>query len=1469
MSNTKYKFMDVGTWRPLIYPDGFKHTVKMTNKIHNEFVELQKNNPNIIPYQSIDMMKLGTVRYTDKTTYQEFISQKNKYNSYKKNYQSKYPFDLSSDIDLFKMNRPKNKFTYLYEIDSHVTKHQNDIVTVINHLNTSNKIQFTFIPYIPNALISELDISKIEQHNRYKSINILKNEEFVAYLKSIVSVNKIGEVIDSINELLYAYDTMVSTLGAISGKSVTNDNLVDIIMDIQQKKIYGLDKKTISKRLQDRNKLLNDYAKTAKTDCNSDPMRQELYKYLSELPKLELNEREEHIIKEIQNCNSGELELNNLIYNIGNNDEENYSTCKNMAFSTEDIFAKKLFHNSCRQYVKEIGNLNDDILHPTVEIGTDKSKCSVIRDVDSPKFEFHSEYMPEWLYAINENKLDEAFKHRQLLLGDTDATYFFKRCSAIVRSDPFISKSCRLHGIHHDSDWNKVVVSCIMGSDDIFPIRLVDGKLIEESRLYEPFNFCASDKLIGSLILPVKGDRTKNEIRYYVMYIYLNTETRFIIKPVDFRANILLPGSIVEHNRMLYLEMNTLAYYNQDINPGDKSNLHFYKLPIGEGFDILVSKYDKEYIKKKYNEYKFDINHIDKLIEVKLIKTIDKRFIFEEIAEVKQIGGKNNSEDQVSFSFKCVDYKWDIKYENVTKLINENIYPVSLHNILQKSIKYFSSIIKKDIGDVQCDNVREYYRGPTVNAIEVYNPLGLNVENQSNKLKKYLENISLKKNQFILAYKFETTLSYYTYILIKKFNLYNNGDKITILSANNFILDGILYYLKYTNFKYNKNDLTVFLYTYRKNIQKSVYDYINNHNVNYINITDPLTNENINKYTKNIKEINIGIVDLIINIPGINFIRNGYIFQTYYSGIICILTKLKKGGTLIVNTSLISNEIIFNFMIYLACHFDQNFIYEIPDIDIRPVGLLLVSSIIVFKGYRGSIDMDKLLEVNKSNYLYDPTGGFRYEISDLDEKKIFANTYKSPNPPEKYLKSIFKISNADTMYIKYKSYVKSKLFDLLTHLTNEYNYFLNKPNLKQSPNICDLTRMKSIYLAKKYDLPLVDWIDKTPSEYFDYIVGSYIDNINFTKQYILDYHPVKININKFDTVTAPYYSNLKKNYELSELAYQYTEKIDMHKYKSIELFINNKYKKLNELLYNNYDVEINNKIPSRAWVKMYELLSDTKFLDKFNKQTVLKSLHICEAPGNFINSIIYYIKRNTQIKSYNWTAQSLSSELADFYDSYGFIKQTKNQWDLGPKKSGDITDYENFTYYYETYGSKVDILVSDCGEKWVLSAETDVSDDISLFQMLYAILFPKTGGNFIIKSYSTNHNLLYLSLLYTACHFYDKIITFKSNTNFWSPEIYIIGIGKKPMSKSDIDTFLSIVYNLTKNKIQYPIDDLPTDFCMMYEKIMYNYVSEYTDIKKFFVFLSKNEELFNSNKDKLSNIIDKKNKEWINKYMKK
>lgn len=1424
--------------------------VTMSDTTFQEFQMIHQIHPQMVPYQSLDMRRKGTVRYVDRSTYLAFTNRKDQYNRNKK--RSLYPFDLSSDIDLFKMNRPTNKFEYLVDIDPNVDKHQHDIVRVINSLKppTDNKLHFTFIPYIPGV---DIDINNIESHNAYNSISLIENEKFVAYLRQN-NPDKIGELLYQLNNLLSAYQRMNDPINQKNGvNSNTMDNLIDTIMDVQRDKIYGINKQTISRRLWDRNELLKKYSDTiANCDISTDDsVYEKLYGLFASQTTIGLTEPIKHIYDGIKRCNGSKLHLNDLIYDIkvpiNMNVDKNYQTCTHMSYAPTDTFTGRTFYAQCMDYLSPELKSKSELFNITNP--TDASKCMSLGKEENPKFTLHEEYMPEWLHAVNEGNIEEAFNHRPLLLGDIKITSFFKRCSVMARSDPFIKIGCEMPGLGYDIELNKLIISCVLDSTDIFPIRIVNAKSVPDSRLYEPFVLGSKDKFIGSMVLPLKGSRTQQKTRYYVIYLYMNMESPFMFKTIDFRSNILIPGSIVEYTRALYLELNTILYFDLDIGFRDGSVLHYYKLNTEDGYDILVSRYDKETIRNMYANYGYNNSLIDDLVEMRLIKNFDKKFSFEKLnsknKDAIQTGGMSINSDELSFVFEKKEYEWDIKYELTPIPVEKQIYPLVMDDILQKSIKYYSSIMGDNFATTKCSDIREFYRGSNTKGIiskffTNFSPEQVN----SVEYKKYINSIPAHNN--LLSYKFEGTLSYYIYALFKKFNLYNTGDKISIIAKNNtYILDGILYYLKYSIFEYDKDNVLFFLYPYKSLKNQETYDYINNNNINYVEINEPLSNDQINIHSNNMKKIDIGVVDLMIYIHN-SIRRYDYMFQTYFSGIILTLKKLNKNGVLIVNTMAISNKMVFDFMVYLANHFNESFIYEFPDKDIRNTNLKFITSIIIFKGYNKPVDLDKLLYVNKLNYEYDPTGGFNYGSS------------------EKYLNSIVKISDDNEMYSKYKKYLKDRMFDMLSYVVNEYNNYLDKDFASDR---CEFMQMKAIFLAKKYGLPLADWMDKIPNEYFEYIITKYIDNINFTKQFEIKYKLPNFAIGVHSKINAPYQDKLKKNYELSELAYQYTEKIDLKKYKSIELFVNNKYKKLNNELYDKYNVNINNKVPSRAWLKMYELLFDVDFLGNFDNMNTLKGFHICEAPGNFINSIAYYIKNNTKIGLYDWKAQSLSSNLADFYDSYGFIKKTQDRWDLGPKKSGDITDYENFLYYYKMYGGKMDILVADCGEKW--SAEVSLSNDISIFQMLYAILFPKTGGNFIIKSYSTNYNLLYLSLLFVSCHVFDKVLVFKSNLNFWSPEIYIIGIGKKQLSKGDTDKLFQVVHNVTKNIYTYPVDTIPDDFCMMYQEIMNKYILEYTDIKKFFVFLSKNDDLFNMSKDKLSDVIDRKNREWINKYMRK
>ena len=819
----------------------------------------------------------------------------------------------------------------------------------------------------------------------------------------------------------------------------------------------------------------------------------------------------------------------------------------------------------------------------------------------------------------------------------------------------------------------------------------------------------------------------------------------------------------------------------------------------------------------------------------------------------------NDNDNNILFSFKCPKYEWNIEYDKNSTIISEKIYPVSISVVNLKANLYYHSSYGDKMFGVSC--IPKNY----------FITYSHRQTKSTPKLVEYSEYVTP-----ILSYDFMGPVSLYMYCLFNEFNICKSSDKILVISKDYYVLDAIICYLTYVLFTDLIGQTSFFLYD-DGSINENTIRYASDHKI-VPTIIHGLDNDSIKKNASKIDNIDICICDLSVISPNSNLekmnLTGGYSFQLILSSIILSLQKLNKGGTLIINTFLITNDLAFKFYTYLSDHFESNFIYEPSDAEMRPTEQILSAvSFVVYKNYNKTVSeehMKKLFETNHLNHMYDSSGGLGYEVTDSEISKLFLldsriDTDRSDPKPQSYLKSMFDMNIDDTIYERYRSYLKLKMIDIVNFYTLSYTTFTNRENKDYVKKYCQVSYDKALYLAKKYNLPIAAWINQDQKSYIDQTISKYIKNISFSRTEKFNFVEMDDKVNVYYTLDAPYHSNLKKNFELNELAYQYTEKININKYKAIELIINSGQKELNKRLYTNYNININRKSVSRAWIKMYELLFDTNFFNNLSEHKVVSGFHICEAPGNFINSILYYLKYNTDIQKYDWTAQSLAAGYADFYDSYGFIKQTQKQWDLGPKKTGDITDYENFVYYHKTYGSKINILVSDCGEKWGI--ETGITHNLQIFQMIYAILFPKENGNFIIKSYSVNYNKIYLSLLYLACNIYETVYAFKSNTNFWSPEIYIVGINKRKLTSIESDSLIKIAKNTTQNIHSYPFDHLPDNFCKQYEKIMYEYIAVYTDIKIFFVFLSKNDTLLKENKGKISKIIDDKNKEWGRKYI--
>ena len=1459
-----------------------KNKIKLNKKYYDQYLKMVK--AGYLAYQSLDMAKIGSVRFATPNDINNYLHNRKRYESLLGEIYPDYQkrnFELLSDIEIFKMKRDnKYNYKYLIQIDPHVQNHLVDVINLIYFLKPNDQYNPIFLPYIPNNYQIKDSNIKIESHNVYQKINIVNNQEFVFYLKSIIPDEmKRGELIYELNKLFFFYDHMLATLSEYSDMEVTDNNLIDAIIKIQQKNIYGVSKKQIANRLWKRNQMLEDYNNN-KLDCDSNKLYDDYYKYLGGLNKIEEDQGTKQYIRR---CNASSInpgKLTNLEINkLGKpkNDQDYdqyYNICKRMEFAPIDFVENLIQKSVCENLIQQISNEN--IKKTIAQIGfSDKvisSKCFTIQDQTIGRFSINEEYMPEWYDYLNKNNINEAYEHRQLLVGDTNTTLFFRNCSMLFRSDPFISKGCDLPGLVHDVEINKIIVSCIAGSDDVFPIRITNGKLIESARIYESFEKTDQDSLIGSLIIPLKGERTLHQPRYYILYIYYNDTIRFKLRPVDFRANVIIPGTIIEYVRMLYLEMNVLLYYQNDMG----TKLNFYKLDHGDNFDIYVSKYNLEEIKNKYRQIdsfkEHNLEHLNKLQQVDLVKDHDKKFKFIN----RQTGGSNGSNksnlNDYIFNFKCPDdCQWNIQTGKDSVVFDKEVFSITLYQKQLNLINEFYNIAGKEIFNAQCTPIN-YLKGTTTPNVAKLQKKQLEelwkkerIYKKDTKGKLYVDTLKIiKKNQSILSYNFESTISIYIYNLLNSYLKPDENSKYLFFSKNHYALDGVIYYNKYKKLFYKPSDIIFYAFEYENKLFEKAENYLKVNNIDKKSIFQPMNNQWI-KNNGHINQIDYAIIDIVIGIEDLENIRYSYLFQSQLPAIILTLEKLVLGGTMMVNTCLIPNKMIFNFMVYVSCFFGDTKVIDFKESELHGTGQLIFS-FITFHNYKGGIDLKKLYELNEIFFKLDPTGGYKFNTKDQNIRKLLNIQKDFSKSADQYINNIIDFNTSlEKQYEEYKEYSKMKLMGSIRNFNNRMDIYLHQNDQKFITQKCNTAKIQAIHYAKEYELPLLDWVNEIPEKYFEKMITNKFKNIGFVIVEQLNKSKGKIDIGTYDKIKCDSCVELIKNISVAESAYQYIEKINYDKYKDIELFINNMYKQLNKDLLKLYNININGKYVSRAWIKFYELLSETELLESFKNVNEISVFFSCEAPGNFINSMNHFIEESTKIKKFNWNAQSLSQDLADIYDHYGFMKQTKDKWDMGPKKTGDILDLDNLKYYLKKYKDS-DLYISDCGEAWT-GKEIPNNKNIYIYELFYALLIPRKGGNFVIKSFSANNNKLYLSLLYLITHQYEKIHIFKSNTNFWSPEIYIIGINNQGLDNNDENTLFEIIEKVNQGYDAYPIKSIPDEFVNNYNDIMYKLISFAADIKKFFVFLSTNEGIYNRHKSQIKDIINKKNKEWGDKYI--
>lgn len=514
------------------------------------------------------------------------------------------------------------------------------------------------------------------------------------------------------------------------------------------------------------------------------------------------------------------------------------------------------------------------------------------------------------------------------------------------------------------------------------------------------------------------------------------------------------------------------------------------------------------------------------------------------------------------------------------------------------------------------------------------------------------------------------------------------------------------------------------------------------------------------------------------------------------------LLQLSPGGHLLVNHHVIIHKAEYQLACIVACLFDTCHIVDTNDV------VTTQDSLWVYSGYKSMESTVKAELVKAAGLL--GAGGLQ------------------------------QVADGQFSTESYKEYTRLKFLVIIRQQATT-----------------ELAKEQALHVATKYKLDIKDWAYGEHA-YFMHVYKQYQNIAGTTLRCFSSVQLPTLGAHSNVTLKVDLIDLLHK----SESTYKYMDKINYEKFKHVELFFNNQYKNMNRELQTKYGITINGKVVTRAWVKLYELLSETQVLEPFYGESELRVMHLCEAPGNFINSLDNFVKTKTPIKKLNWKAQSLSHEFADFYDTYGFIRQTRDRWDLGDG-TGDITKEENVKHYVKAY-TGIDLMVADCGEKW---SPDSGGKNLGVFQLLYALLLPRVGGSAIMKTFAVHIDPQYLALLYVLCGCYKKVQVFYSGTNFWSPEIYIVAEHFNGLSSEDKQVVETIAFGAAKGDTKYPVAVVPDGFLKEFYDIMVDRVSQMVEMKKMFVFLALNPSVFQKYRPDFQRMISKKNDEWMAKYM--
>ena len=1216
--------------------------------------------------------------------------------------------------------------------------------------------------------------------------------------------------------------------------------------------------------------------------------------------------------------------INELNKILQNNSIENYCT--------NEVWGSEMLGNKCAN-VKSDKEIQEIISGTLLAIDNKINHLpeSIINDIKK-----EIEFNVKGKYFLEGELLEKTFDDiRQPVFGYSKHIDKYKNCPKYficgTMKRPLLGTSACAEYVDWSRKLNTLYTQCmlygnfkfirfVMPPDTFLPQKRYDrGKEISDLNIFKRIP-------VAVMITPFIDDRNgklENKNRKFVHYIFYDMASDITYKTMyetgslpgltrlklyDGLKREIIIGQMWNYTLTTYNELNIFLKYNKNIiKKVYRSKKYPYILFFTKIDNITndeINKMDLELINFRYDKI------LDPWFEYWIIDNVDKNDIINIY--------KNAINNKKIFAYKKII---GTNYIIIDKMINDDkIYSkMGVETIKPCDIKFFqtggnsnlSLPIKIGLKNKTEDKTLNYFDLELIDSHIFKTFIKLNISSQSLKddfdknyyyLSRYydphmlVDHVNLSSRRTITKFKFTYDRHYRitSNEIDQLFDLKKNNKYITIYRplTDKFFNRYELYY----NFDLVKSGDNVIIFGNSSLSDIEAIDYyklengLNNISMTVISHPNINLSNDIDLKIKHLRDfikfeyiVNSELFDKITHFQDADLIVDDYTirpiksqaYDEYYhirlkmAISLLALKNLKKGGSFVLFIMNILLKTHADLIIILREYFE---IYHLYNYEIQ-AKYKLIHCVVIFKNFKGISDS----EFNKLQKLYKELIPYSPNILNKNEDIV---------PLDTFIYSYLDINIQDKIYDDFRDFNTMIFYDKVNFLQKCYKN-ANNGKQEQSLEIINNVIYTSFAYVKKYNFDLIDVVrfDSNNNFIIDLFEDMFIKTESLNFKFITDHNFIKKNNPLLET----YRIATKENQSMIDnLLFQdrnrinvtdrvidtrniieWTESKTYVRYYRPNIKLNEDLRKIVMIKYNTGNI-------SQAWLKMYEILSTVPLINK--SKTELKTFHICEAPGSFISAINHYIQTETQIKKFEWVANSLKPDKTTecsgpsgksnrpksktaFGDDYGYMKKYPNNWDFGADGTGNIMHRSNMDYYKNKIKS-IDLLTSDCGipnDRESVNQHSLLKLHLSEMTLILYILPIK--ANFVAKFSFPIYRQVEIELLYTLYLSFDQLIFYKPKINIFSREFYVIGLGYNNVDSNILKKLFELVENFDSETKLY--SNIPKSFMyqlsIIHHKMCDNYIFNF---KKQVYYVDNRNELGDDFVNYMKSIITIKNKEW-------